>query len=218
MKDYSKYKYLIRRSFYVCCSFLIFLIALGGSENVDPTGLGKILVYFVVGIFIILELVCLKKTFDSKTEGTNYSFNLIISFIFLAFSILCIFLGICLRTTEENMAKEYYNETKTPETVQELVEFIKKNKTDAIDKLLPERTENEERLLEIYGEMQDQPNTFYRYFTIFTKGFLVRYYGANREKIWFYYTYTVVALISFIQFVWYSSNSVRDKRFDIMDK
>ena len=218
MEDYSKYKNLIRRAFYACCTFLIYFIALRGNENIDPTGFGKKLVYFVVGVFTILEFICLKTTFNSKTEGVNYSFNQIISVIFLAFSILCIFLGICLRSTEENMAKEYYNQTKTPETVEELVEFIKNNETDAFDKLFPERTEKEKRLLEIYTEMEDQPNTFYRYFILFNKGFLVRRYGADREKIWFYFTYSVVASISFIQFLWYTSNSIRDKRFDIMDK
>lgn len=197
-------------------------------ENIDVTGYGKLFMYSLIGAMSAFELVCLFKFLHSKEKGTDYNFNYIIAIAFLIFAVISIGCGIWLRSSEENMAKEYYNENKWLYEPKDSKEFINKIMSDEkeFEKIFSENDYENKRLVDIYREIEDEPNVLYRYFEVFTTGKSLRYkyneygifvYGGHKTVAFYYTIYLLLSVASIIQFIYYSSASQRDKRTDILD-
>lgn len=218
MKNNSKYLKVMTIPVYIFMIYIALDVFLRDFEDIDVTGLGQKFLYILIGCFTILGVVCLKNAFSVPEEGVNFRFNKIMAVIFILFAIICFSMGIFLRTQEENMAEEYYEEFSF-ESADDLIAYLTKT-PNGIEELTKTKTIKENRLEKIKSEINKEPNGFCRYFWVFTTGMSLGKSGFRYsfgESI-YYMAYTIISALSIYMACFFLSNSKRTKIFDYENK
>ena len=215
MKNNEKYlKIMITPVYIFIVYIMVDIIFIRKFDDIDVTGLGVNFLYVLIGIFAILGIVCFKNAFLVPEKGVNYKFNKIISIIFIVFSIICFLMGIYLRAEEEKMAKKY-NESFDFLLSDNFEENFLDN-LESIEKFIEPKTKQEIRLETIQSEINEKPNTLYRYFIVFTTGMSLNG-GGDRYSFGdelYYITYTIISVLSIYLGVFFMLNSNQIKIFE----
>ena len=171
--------------------------------------------YFLVGSFILLGIICFANAFVVSEKGVNYNFNKIIGWIFIFFAIIYCSMGIYLRAIEENKARKLYEESVYSKSNEEIIKFLKKN-PNAIEELKKQDTDVYKRAEDIMAEINKQPNTLFRYFLVFSTGMYIGVgvdeYDLGRSL--YYIAYTIMTALSVYLGIFFIVNSKRNNMFE----
>ena len=192
---------------YIFLIYIVLSVLLNNFDNIDVTGLGQTFLYINMGISTILGIICLKYSLKVPESGVSFKFNKIMAIVLVVYSIICLSMGIYLRTVEEKMAKEYYKSFGFKE-----LDFFEMNNVDyskMINKLIEEETYSNKRLDTINNEINQEPNSVYRYVRVFTTGMDLSM-GSNRfifGNAIYYIAYTTITALS-LYLAWFFIHTI----------
>lgn len=215
MSNNDKYKKILILPAFVFVIYIAFDVFLEDFTEIDITGFGQVFLYFLVGSFILLGIICFANAFVVSEKGVNYNFNKIIGWIFIFFAIIYCSMGIYLRAIEENKARKLYEESVYSKSNEEIIKFLKKN-PNAIEELKKQDTDVYKRAEDIMSEINKQPNTLFRYFLVFSTGMYIGVgvdeYDLGRSL--YYIAYTIMTALSVYLGIFFIVNSKRNNMFE----
>jgi len=215
MSNNDKYKKILILPAFVFVIYIAFDVFLEDFTEIDITGFGQVFLYFLVGSFILLGIICFANAFVVSEKGVNYNFNKIIGWIFIFFAIIYCSMGIYLRAIEENKARKLYEESVYSKSNEEIIKFLKKN-PNAIEELKKQDTDVYKRAEDIMAEINKQPNTLFRYFLVFSTGMYIGVgvdeYDLGRSL--YYIAYTIMTALSVYLGIFFIVNSKRNNMFE----
>lgn len=180
--------------------YMIFsVLPINTYSKFDITGICQLLHQILLIIFLILIISTTIYAFKISSNGVNYKFNKIISFIFLGFSIFSLICFIGIRTSEKNYAMKTLEKTQisTQElNLKQLQKYIDTSNNDIFY----------DRKIEI--SKQDSSN----YFSDFILNYSIFYiipgqkYRAS-DDVNYYGPFIQMSLFSLITSVFYLINS-----------
>ena len=207
MKNNDRYLKIMIMPVYIFLIYIVLSVLLNNFDNIDVTGLGQTFLYINMGISTILGIICLKYSLKVPESGVSFKFNKIMAIVLVVYSIICLSMGIYLRTVEEKMAKEYYKSFGFKE-----LDFFEMNNVDyskMINKLIEEETYSNKRLDTINNEINQEPNSVYRYVRVFTTGMDLSM-GSNRfifGNAIYYIAYTTITALS-LYLAWFFIHTI----------